>query len=1014
MSEQSARGDRRHAPHAPDENPIYPRRGAIRLFRNVLLVFRAVLLFYAGNAVWNIYQLAHASLAHLRNLRAVWSALVLPWLFATPDAPVWAMVLGTAILGGLVVLCVWAGRDRAAEWRALAKETMTQVAEQVVETRTSVLLPPSQGTAWDAPSGMWQSAWLLHPPADDRSLTVPPRLVGRDNDVAWVVAQFQQTSLADQPEPGERVCALDGLAGMGKTAVAAVAVRQLRARGCFADGVAVIDCATISSIESRAAGPVGLRHTTTLTTSGEVTDGSEDSLLISPVSTPDGSDSVPPARHDSLHEQVLREIVRRFTVGDHTQGGNIASVADTSATVRVTETITQVLTGRDALIILDHVDAGVVKELEPILQPLRATDVAVLILTQVRLAPTLLALERCRSLSALSAREAAELYLQALGRTTRAEAPSRGESLSPVELGAVRHIVEALGGHPLALVLAGAYTAQVMPDLLAAEQTLVQSVHGLDLPAGEVSGLLRHLFATTYQALPRDAQRLFVALAAFAARDVGRSALLALAGELRLAQSERAVTILIQRRLLDIIVREDMPSDSDRQRLQLHPLLYDFAQEKYARWEQNLRAQLADALADFYATYVTQMTPPGRAGDDALGADSFQMTTSLEWALGRGVSQVSQAQAAVALGAGLANTWYLRGEMASGLRIFPEVIALAQRLVHEPTDSAAAETDEPVDSGIFFKLARLFASYGAVLEQVGRWSDATAAYQQSLAYHIQAGTERGAADIETSLGQLEMLQMHLQASENQLREVLVTYRAHGDWQGEANALTLLGSCANLGRDRAAAKRYFRQSLRIVQAHAGEQDERATMLHIGMIAQEIGQVRIARKALSRCLQLAQETHVRAAECVVLCALGSMDVGSLRVWRWRAAEHMLQQSRALARDMHSPHREAAALYWLAHLKVRQLRVRQAEEPLRACLALLGGSETDQYVAARTEAQLFLGLLLCRNHETVAKGRDLLQQALATRRTLALPPSPWTQLAELVLRFGQIGRRHSRSYQ
>jgi tetratricopeptide (TPR) repeat protein len=381
--------------------------------------------------------------------------------------------------------------------------------------------------------------------------------------------------------------------------------------------------------------------------------------------------------------------------------------------------------------------------------------------------------------------------------------------------------------------------------------------------------VLKHLFATTYQALPRDAKRLFVALAAFASPESGRSATLALATGIHLEHPEHALAILVQRRMLDIVVRTDLPPESDRQRVQLHPLLYAFAQEKYARWSQVQRTEEADTLAVHFAAYVTTMTPPGRAGDDAMGVDAHQITASLEWALGRSEAKEALATAAVALCAGMANTWYLRGDTTIGLRIFPLTIAVAQQVLNQrSTDRVNADGDEAR-----FTLARLYASYGAVLQQVGRLRDAVTAYQESLELHTLAGTARGAADVHTALGEVKLLQGQVQEAESHYEQALTAYRAHDDWQGETAALAQLGIAAGLRSDRTAARHFARQSMRLVRAHAHEQDERATLLQVGMLAKEAGQVRVAAPlSLAVSTLHAQHMPVRsnAASCTPLAA------------------------------------------------------------------------------------------------------------------------------------------------
>src|SRR5260221_2632921 len=59
--------------------------------------------------------------------------------------------------------------------------------------------------------------------------------VGRQADLEWVLDRLRQGGAS-------AITALRGLGGIGKTTLAAVAVRQLQQEGRFPDGVAVVLC----------------------------------------------------------------------------------------------------------------------------------------------------------------------------------------------------------------------------------------------------------------------------------------------------------------------------------------------------------------------------------------------------------------------------------------------------------------------------------------------------------------------------------------------------------------------------------------------------------------------------------------------------------------------------------------------------------------------------------------------------------------------------------------------------
>ncbi len=70
------------------------------------------------------------------------------------------------------------------------------------------------------------------PPFQESDLPMPERFVGRVEDLRWVEDRLRAGGATG-------ITAVRGMGGIGKTALAAVAVRELRWEGRFADGVAV-------------------------------------------------------------------------------------------------------------------------------------------------------------------------------------------------------------------------------------------------------------------------------------------------------------------------------------------------------------------------------------------------------------------------------------------------------------------------------------------------------------------------------------------------------------------------------------------------------------------------------------------------------------------------------------------------------------------------------------------------------------------------------------------------------
>ena len=73
------------------------------------------------------------------------------------------------------------------------------------------------------------------PPFDDHLIPVPPNFVGRNEDLHWVLSRLW-------PGSPDAIAAINGLGGVGKTALAAVTVRNAMRDRRFPAGIAVVDC----------------------------------------------------------------------------------------------------------------------------------------------------------------------------------------------------------------------------------------------------------------------------------------------------------------------------------------------------------------------------------------------------------------------------------------------------------------------------------------------------------------------------------------------------------------------------------------------------------------------------------------------------------------------------------------------------------------------------------------------------------------------------------------------------
>ncbi|MEO7076423.1 MAG: hypothetical protein ABI068_14105 [Ktedonobacterales bacterium] len=149
------------------------------------------------------------------------------------------------MLGVLAVVAMAGLTEELTERRAGVELAVRQTRriEEAHQTAQSAqeVAQSAQATAERALFAVTVSAPIpqpLGPPDDVALLPTPTPFVGRADDLAWVEERLRA------PEAGGAyaLTALRGLGGIGKSALAGVAVRQVQQEGRFPDGIAVVPC----------------------------------------------------------------------------------------------------------------------------------------------------------------------------------------------------------------------------------------------------------------------------------------------------------------------------------------------------------------------------------------------------------------------------------------------------------------------------------------------------------------------------------------------------------------------------------------------------------------------------------------------------------------------------------------------------------------------------------------------------------------------------------------------------
>ncbi len=219
---------------SPAHEKQHLRRGSVRIIRTIFLCCWGIILFYLGNAGWNLYQLGHTNPSNLLDLQAVLNALVLPGPLANPNTPLPVLLAFAIPFWPILLGCLWATRDLQLE---LKEQHNAHYAHN-----GHIHPPPAKV----GPESLPDSSILTPvsrpqgPPNDVARLSHQESLVGRAADAQWLFERLRAGRAAGI------TTALHGMGGIGKTALAAHVIRRLQTQGRFRGGIAVVRCQDIT------------------------------------------------------------------------------------------------------------------------------------------------------------------------------------------------------------------------------------------------------------------------------------------------------------------------------------------------------------------------------------------------------------------------------------------------------------------------------------------------------------------------------------------------------------------------------------------------------------------------------------------------------------------------------------------------------------------------------------------------------------------------------------------------
>ncbi len=229
-------------------------------------------------------------------------------------------------------------------------------------------------------------------------------------------------------------------------------------------------------------------------------------------------------------------------------------------------------------------------------------------------------------------------------------------------------------------------------------------------------------------------------------------------------------------------------------------------------------------------------------------------------------------------------------------------------------DYSGAETDLEQALAIYRDVgdqlgqADALGTLGTVRRETGDFQNAAEDLEQALALYRDLGNRLGQATILGNLGEMRRLTSDFQGAVRDLEQALAIHRDLGNRLGQATTLGNLGSVLQLMGDFQGAARDLEQALALYR-DLGDRNGQATVLgNLGEVLQLMGDFQGAAGDLEQALALYRNLNDPLGLATVLAYLGIMrrDTGNLT-----GAARDLEQALTIFREIGDPSSEATVL-------------------------------------------------------------------------------------------------------
>lgn len=444
---------------------------------------------------------------------------------------------------------------------------------------------------------------------------------------------------------------------------------------------------------------------------------------------------------------------------------------------------------------------------------------------------------------------------------------------------ALREICQLVGGVPLALVLAAAWSETLTPAEIAAEidrnLDFLRSRYR-NMPPRQQS--MQAVFDAAWARLTEPEQAVFAALSVFRAGFTEEAAC-------QVTGADPA--------LLTKLVERSLVVDEGNGRYTLHELLRRYADtqlqasEKTSAMRQSHLAYLV-ALAE--ACEAELDGPEQARWLNRLEADRQNVGAALAWALAN-----EEIELAARLAGAMGGFWAIRGYLHEGRDWLDKILAYDSYLsapvrakVLFASGWLAFEAGEYGQARDYYaaslvdwrqtekkdRIADLLNRLGHASQQLGKLVEAAALYEESLTLYQQLHNKKGIALALNRLGHVMQLMGEYDRATGLIADGLALRRELGDRRGMASSLNALAEMARMQGNNKEAVGFYRECLAICEEIGDKRCVAGLSHNLAHALHRLGEYEQAASLFQRGLLIYQE--LRNQEGTALCLAGLAGV------------------------------------------------------------------------------------------------------------------------------------------